>query len=153
MKYTKTIVIAFVTVIILVGVYDVYLYINPRFTNLSKTVSIDTPRPVNTDSNDSNSKLITNVKDATVISLTAENKSVVMNARYQSIDMADKTIDGVNYSYVLGISDNNNALLKIWLTTDQYYSISSVVNIGNIDQGKPIKVRLTPTSISVENAF
>jgi hypothetical protein len=89
------------------------------------------------------------------ISQTANAQDTVYEGYFQGIYLKKKTIDGVNYSYVIGLVDKFDNSNPIWLTDAEFADVKyydsrmgskSVIDYKGIPIGNPIKVTKTASS-------
>lgn len=67
----------------------------------------------------------------------------------QSWDIANKVLNDVTYTHVVGIVGNDGIFYRIWLTDSEYQQISSSFDNKLILRRMPVLFTMTASSVSI----
>jgi len=151
MKYLRFLIVVLVIVLVGIGAFYAYLVLNT--SKSGKTLNTETARPFPIVQEVSNSSPVTKTQDYTSADSTASGGILKIQGHFQVVDLGEKVINGITYTYVIGILDDNRNLSRIWLTANEYEEISKVLSAGTIFQGYPVILTLSQNAVSLEKVL
>jgi hypothetical protein len=152
MKFIRALILILLFVLIGLGGYYVYLVFNPLKQTENANGSIkNTPVVEETTPFEYvGSTHVPKITDLKSLDFTSSGDTVKIQGSLQAVDSAEKTINNVLYSYVLGILDDNGDLSKIWITANEYEVIKQDIPLGWGIPGIPVVVTLSRNGVTLE---
>ena len=144
MKYLRALIIVLILVLLGLGIYLVYLKIKPSSSGVTNTTS-ETPRPFEK-ANQTDDPVVSKFAEHSVAGVIKSGKTIEIKGRFQSVDNSKNEIDGVIYSHVIGILEDDGKLSKTWLTTDQYEPIKYLL-VNNMRIGEPVTLTIASNGV------
>lgn len=151
MKYIRILIAVLILILIGIGGYYVYLLLN--FNKSLKTSDFETEMSFNIKQNTpippTNSKLVSKFHEYTSTDSANSGVLIRIQGSLQAVDPVEKVINGVPYSYVIGIREDGGSLSKIWLTTSEYEGIRTNIPDWGIP-GVPVILTLNQREVNFE---
>lgn len=153
MKYIRIVIIVLTLTLIGIGIYYVYLLL----TNFGSGVSFDFGRKDNTEtvipleyiqSTPTRAPKVANIFNYTSVDLATSGGIIKIQGRFQAVDYLQSTINGIAYTCVVGIKDENGDLSRVWLTADEYGQISDALS-NWVKREYPVLLTLSQDGVSI----
>jgi hypothetical protein len=162
MKYLKILIAVLVVILVGIGAFYAYLVLSRPKPKISvSTLNTKTATPyqnvqpvqsVQPIQKENGLPVDTKIHDYTTADSAASGGTLKIQGYFQSADPGEKVINGITYTYVVGILDDNRNYSTIWLTANEYQEISTAVSSDDIWQGSPVILTLSQNSVSLEEA-
>lgn len=140
-------IVVFVLACILVGMGSYYIYYSLYF---KKTVAKVGNTPADFISNPSPIPTVIQTTSNYYPDSLPVGQTIVIKGRTQAIDPVSTQADGVTYTHVVGILDNNS-LSKVWLTDDLYKQMIGQLGRSNYLLNLNVTLTLTRGSVGAVN--